>query len=86
VSSSPEDSARQNVLDAYRTHLRAMVAGDTDALSALLADGFTLTHMTGYVQPATEWLTQMDEGRCVGWRSEPGRGRGAGASRTALGR
>jgi len=63
VASSAQGNARLGVTDAYRAHLRAMVAGDTGALSALLADGFTLTHMTGLVQPATEWLTQMDEGQ-----------------------
>lgn len=63
VPTSPEDSARHDVLDAYRAHLRAMVTGDTDALGALLADDFSLTHMTGYVQPAAEWLSQIDDGQ-----------------------
>jgi hypothetical protein len=35
----------------YKTQRDAMVAGDADALGALLAPGFTLTHMTGYRQP-----------------------------------
>jgi ketosteroid isomerase-like protein len=54
---------RDEVLDAFRAQLKAMTDGDTDALDDLLADGATLTHMTGYVQPKREWLAQMREGR-----------------------
>ncbi|MFD9445159.1 nuclear transport factor 2 family protein [Streptomyces sp. NPDC060006] len=54
---------RDEVLDAFRVRLRAMTDGDADALDDLLADGSTLTHMTGYVQPKQEWLAQMREGR-----------------------
>jgi len=43
----------------YEAQRRAMVAGDADALGALLADGFTLTHMTGYPQPMAEWLADV---------------------------
>ncbi|MEU0213012.1 nuclear transport factor 2 family protein [Streptomyces canus] len=32
-------------------------------LDNLLADGCTLTHITGYVQPSGEWLSQMRAGR-----------------------
>ncbi|KOU73311.1 hypothetical protein ADK57_08935 [Streptomyces sp. MMG1533] len=45
--------------------MEAMNEGDTEALDAMLDDGFTLTHMTGYVQPKTEWLSQMRDGRFV---------------------
>jgi ketosteroid isomerase-like protein len=41
---------------------RAMVAGDADALGALLADDFTLVHMTGYRQPRAEWLADVRSG------------------------
>lgn len=43
----------------------AMIAGDIDALATMLDDHFTLTHITGYIQPKTEWLTQMQEGQFV---------------------
>jgi hypothetical protein len=46
----------------YEAQRRAMVAGDADALGALLADGFTLTHMTGYRQPKAEWLADVRSG------------------------
>ncbi|MET9460679.1 hypothetical protein ABZY05_37290 [Streptomyces canus] len=34
----------------------------TEALDNLLADGCTLTHITGYVRPKDEWLSQMRAG------------------------
>lgn len=40
----------------------AMVNGDLAELDSLLADGFTLTHMTGYVQSKTEWLDAIESG------------------------
>ena len=46
----------------YEGQRRAMVAGDADALGALLADDFTLVHMTGYAQPKAEWLADVRSG------------------------
>ncbi|PPL17969.1 hypothetical protein GY24_10945 [Microterricola pindariensis] len=40
-----------------------MVLGDTNALDDLLDEGFTLTHMTGYVQSKAEWLADIDADR-----------------------
>ncbi|MFI6341230.1 nuclear transport factor 2 family protein [Streptomyces sp. NPDC050535] len=34
-------------------------------LDDLLGEGFTLTHMTGYVQPKAEWLAAMKAGQFV---------------------
>ncbi|WP_328979847.1 nuclear transport factor 2 family protein [Streptomyces canus] len=63
---APSDvNAREEVLAAYRAHLRAMTDGDTDALDDLLDSGFTLTHITGYQQPKAEWLSQMRAGQFV---------------------
>src|SRR4051812_20963020 len=39
-----------------------MVAGDADALGALLTDDFVLVHMTGYPQPKGEWLADVRSG------------------------
>src|SRR3954466_5733192 len=39
-----------------------MVAGDADALGALLAEDFVLVHMTGYRQPKDEWLADVRSG------------------------
>lgn len=60
-----EDESRSDILDNYRAQLQAMVEGDTEALQQLLADEFTLTHMTGYVQPKSEWLEQMRAGQFI---------------------
>src|SRR3954454_16108731 len=53
---------RAAVLANYGGQRRAMVAGDADALGALLADDFTLVHMTGYRQPKAEWLADGPAG------------------------
>ncbi|MFJ8108321.1 nuclear transport factor 2 family protein [Streptomyces sp. NPDC096132] len=60
-----DPSAREKILEAHRAYLDAMHEGDTAALDDLLDDGFTLTHMTGYVQPKAEWLAEMRQGRFV---------------------
>ncbi|MER5182513.1 nuclear transport factor 2 family protein [Streptomyces sp. NPDC002896] len=65
MHASPDESAREEVIAAYRAHLHAMTDGDTDVLDDLLDDKFTLTHITGYEQPKAEWLSQMRAGRFV---------------------
>lgn len=47
-------------LDSWHAVRDAMVVGDTSALDSLLDDGFTLTHMTGYVQSKVDWLDAID--------------------------
>ncbi|UUU29806.1 nuclear transport factor 2 family protein [Streptomyces sp. CA-210063] len=59
---SPDQTAHDDVTTAFRAYLQAMLDGDTDTLDDLLADGCTLTHVTGYVQPKDEWLSQMRAG------------------------
>jgi hypothetical protein len=49
----------------YAAQRDAMVAGDADALGELLAEGFTLTHMTGYEQSRREWLDQVHSGEMI---------------------
>jgi hypothetical protein len=60
------DEARRGVTAAvgvnYAAQRDAMVAGDADALDVLLAEGFTLTHMTGYVQSGQDWLADVRSG------------------------
>jgi hypothetical protein len=53
---------RAAVLANYEGQRRGMVAGDADARGALLADDFTLVHMTGYRQPRAEWLADVRAG------------------------
>ncbi|MBT2568852.1 nuclear transport factor 2 family protein [Arthrobacter sp. ISL-85] len=54
----------------YDTMCEAMVAGDIATLDSILADGFTLTHMTGYVQSKTEWLDAIASGQMQYHRME----------------
>jgi hypothetical protein len=54
---------REAVLAHFRAQLEEMVAGDTEILGDLLDDRFTLTHITGYVQPKAEWLAEMRAGQ-----------------------
>ncbi|TGD18356.1 nuclear transport factor 2 family protein [Levilactobacillus suantsaiihabitans] len=50
------------ILQLYRDYNQAMAADDTAALDCLLGPDFTLTHMTGYVQPRAEWLGELKRG------------------------
>ncbi|MET7696498.1 nuclear transport factor 2 family protein [Streptomyces sp. NPDC005485] len=56
---------REEILEVQQVFLDAMVEGDTETLGQLLDDDFTLTHMTGYVQPKAEWLSEMRAGQFV---------------------
>jgi hypothetical protein len=40
----------------------AMLAGNLAELDSILGSGFTLTHMTGYVQSRAEWLEAIESG------------------------
>ena len=44
------------ILAVWRAQLKAMDAGDAEALRACCTPDMTLTHMTGYRQPLPEWL------------------------------
>ncbi|MFI5673435.1 nuclear transport factor 2 family protein [Streptomyces cellulosae] len=67
---SRDQSTHDEVTTAFRVYLQAMLDGDTDALDDLLADGCALTHVTGYVQPKDEWLSQMRAGQFLYHRIE----------------
>ena len=47
------------VLEAYHS---AMVGVSINVLDTLLDEAFTLTHITGYVQPRKEWLDVVRSG------------------------
>lgn len=53
---NPTETARAEILDVWTTQLEAMDNGDTEALRACCTNDMTLTHLTGYRQPLTEWL------------------------------
>lgn len=48
----------------------AMVSGDVAGLDGILAEDYTLTHMTGYVQPKAEWLAAIQSGEMQYHRME----------------
>ncbi|ASK26569.1 nuclear transport factor 2 family protein [Neisseria chenwenguii] len=62
-SSMQKNHQNRPLVDVYRRLNQAMVEADTAMLSALLTDDFTLTHITGYVQPKQEWLDDIQHGR-----------------------
>lgn len=62
---TPSQTDREAILQAHHAYLDAMVEEDTPSLDDLLDAGFTLTHMTGYVQPKAEWLAEMKAGQFV---------------------
>lgn len=47
----------------FRNMYRAMLAADTAALGAMLGEGFTLTHISGFVQPRRDWLADIEARR-----------------------
>lgn len=59
------DPASSLVESAFAAFAAAMQAGGTDRLRGVTCDGFTLTHITGYVQAGDEWLAQMRQGQFV---------------------
>jgi hypothetical protein len=54
-----EQAEIQGVMRAYHD---AMVAADIPTLEGVLDPAFTLTHITGYVQPRQEWLKVVMQG------------------------
>ena len=50
---------KEAIIDLYRRENKAMVEKDIVTLNQILAPTMQLTHMTGYVQPKTEWIDQI---------------------------
>ena len=69
MSTAETDQAA--ILAQYQGQLDAMSRGDSAALDDLLGPGFTLTHITGYVQPKAEWLAEMRAGQFRYHRIDP---------------
>ncbi len=76
------------LLTAYRGMYRGMLNRDIDLLDQLLDPAYTLTHMTGYEQPRSEWLQQIASGRMQyhlrpgAQHRDAGHGRRRGSCRT----
>lgn len=54
---------KENLLKLYKDFYKFKLNTDTDGLSQILDENFTLTHMTGYKQSKSEWLSQVKNGQ-----------------------
>ncbi|MEY9836290.1 nuclear transport factor 2 family protein [Streptacidiphilus sp. EB103A] len=63
MATPPTPQADEDIVRAWHVHRQALIDGDTDTLDRTLAQAFTLTHMSGRVQPKQEWLAQMRDGQ-----------------------
>lgn len=61
VAMTPQ--TEQQLIELYRNINTAMLARDVVTLDRLLDSDFTLTHITGYQQPKSEWLADIQSGR-----------------------
>jgi hypothetical protein len=57
------DKDTAEILDILRAYHGAMVEARTDRLGELVDEGYSLVHITGYVQPRDEWFDVIREGR-----------------------
>lgn len=51
----------QEVIDTAYRLTDLMIDRNIEAIDSLLDDKFTLTHITGYVQPKGEWLREIEQ-------------------------
>ena len=57
------DTNKSQVLDVTRQLTQLMIEKDTAAMDKILDAHFTLTHITGYVQPKKEWYAEIESER-----------------------
>lgn len=50
---------QDKVIKTVRLLADLMINKDIDGMSKILAENYTLTHMTGYVQPKSEWFSEV---------------------------
>ena len=53
---------RETIRELYRRYWRCMIARDTEGLRTLMAEDYTLTHMTGVKQSAETFLQGLRDG------------------------
>ena len=56
----PIPADKTPLLAVTRQLTRLMIERDTMAMAKILDKGYTLTHMTGYVQSRSEWFTEVE--------------------------
>ncbi len=54
---------RAEIIAVLRAYHAAMVAANTKDLDRLVADGFTLVHITDIVQPTSSWFDVVNSGQ-----------------------
>jgi hypothetical protein len=54
---------KSQILVVTRQLTQLMIDGDTVGLNKILDAHFTLTHITGYVQPKDEWFSEIESER-----------------------
>lgn len=54
-------TAEAEVLATVRQLAELMIKRDTVAMNKILDEHYTLTHMTGYVQPKAEWFDEVQK-------------------------
>lgn len=62
MSNTTSKDQTKGILDALSEYHRCMVAAIPEKLDALLEPDYSLTHITGYVQPRLEWLAAIRSG------------------------
>ena len=55
-------SDREQIEALYREYWRCMIQRDADGLRAMMAEDYTLTHMTGVIQSAESFLRGLLDG------------------------
>lgn len=66
AQNKPSTTMEENITDDKATVMATvkqlaelMIARDTTAMNKILDDHYSLTHMTGYVQPKAEWFSEV---------------------------
>lgn len=59
VAQAQNDEAQ--ILALTRQFTQLMIARDTASLNKIVDTHFTLTHITGYVQPKSEWFAEIQQ-------------------------
>ncbi len=54
---------KSQILDVTRRLTQLMIEKNTKELNKILDENFTLTHITGYVQPKQEWYAEIESER-----------------------
>lgn len=58
-----ENNGRSEIIQILHAYHTAMVEARTDELDQLLAEDFSLVHITGYEQPKREWFEVIRSGQ-----------------------